>query len=523
MNVTIRKIKLHNYKRFIDYEIIPNERINVLIGDNEVGKSTVLEAIDLVISGSVHRVESLGIEKLLNMSAISQFMNGEKTYEKLPTLRVELYLSGDFSFSVKGKNNTDKDNCFGIRLVCEPDDDFRTEITKVLNENDTDYFPYDYYSIRFSTFADEGYSGHNRIIQSLFIDNSAMNSEYATNEFVRRIYNQQTSDDIKERAIHKSLYRQSRNNFSEEGFKSINTRLSDLQIGCSFGLKNLGTADFEKDLMVFEDKIAINCKGMGRQVFIKTDFAIERSQESASIVLIEEPENHLSPTNLRKLINHVLQIKKGQLFISTHSSFISTRLQLRNVLIMHIEEESKPVVLKDLSENTAKYFIKSPPASVVEFALAKRSILVEGPSEYMLMDLFYKTITGKEPEEDDVHIINVRGLSFKRYLEIAHQTKCKVAVITDNDGDSNKNCIQKYSDYNYDSNIDIFFEENNDIYTFEVALYRDNASLINRLFNIKNPEYLLNNKTEVAFSLMEQEETIIVPDYISRAIRWIRE
>ena len=48
MSVTIDKIRLINFKRFEDYTINPNDRINILVGDNEVGKSSILEAIDLV-------------------------------------------------------------------------------------------------------------------------------------------------------------------------------------------------------------------------------------------------------------------------------------------------------------------------------------------------------------------------------------------------------------------------------------------------------------------------------------------
>ena len=57
MVTVIKKIKLINYKRFHNYVIEPNDRINILVGDNEVGKSSVLEAIDLVAGGNVRRVE----------------------------------------------------------------------------------------------------------------------------------------------------------------------------------------------------------------------------------------------------------------------------------------------------------------------------------------------------------------------------------------------------------------------------------------------------------------------------------
>lgn len=50
----------------------PNERINILVGDNEVGKSSILEAIDLVASGNVRRVESIGLDRLINIEAIKK-------------------------------------------------------------------------------------------------------------------------------------------------------------------------------------------------------------------------------------------------------------------------------------------------------------------------------------------------------------------------------------------------------------------------------------------------------------------
>ena len=72
MSVKINKIRMKNYKRFRDYTIIPNDRINILIGDNEAGKSSILDAIDLVTSGNVHRVERIGLDKLINIEVVEE-------------------------------------------------------------------------------------------------------------------------------------------------------------------------------------------------------------------------------------------------------------------------------------------------------------------------------------------------------------------------------------------------------------------------------------------------------------------
>jgi len=520
MASTIKKIRLINFRRFRDYTIEPNDRINILVGDNEVGKSSVLEAIDIVANGNVHRVESIGLDKLLNIEAVRTFMSGVRDYENLPKLIIELYLSGEFDHSMNGKNNTDGVICDGIRMVCAPNPDYRNEIKEALTAHE-DYFPYDYYSIRFSTFADEGYTGYKKKLRCTFIDSSNMDSEYATKDFVRRMYMQYTESNVKERTLHKSQYRLMRNNFRTECLKSLNERLP-VSKKYTFGLKGGTSMELERDLMIFEDDIGIDNKGTGKQVFIKTDFALERAGENVDVILIEEPENHLSHVNLRKLVQRVAETQSGQLFITTHNSLISTRLELNNLLIMHINGEDKPIMLNALSDETAKYFMKAPPASIVEYSLSQKAILVEGPSEYMLLDKFYKSISNNSPEEDNVHIIDIRGLSFKRYLDIAKLTGSKVAIITDNDEDAQKHCVEKYAEYADYSNIKIFYESDNTKYTFEIVLYHMNKDLCNQLFKEDALEYMLKNKTEAAYTLLTQNQPINVPDYIKRAIDWIR-
>ncbi|WP_081696494.1 AAA family ATPase [Megasphaera vaginalis (ex Srinivasan et al. 2021)] len=87
-------------------------------------------------------------------------------------------------------------------------------------------------------------------------------------------------------------------------------------------------------------------------------------------MFIEEPENHLSPVNFRRLVQQVAFAKNFQLFVTTHSSVISTRLKSNNLLIMYQESDKNLIKLSDLSGDTAKYFVKTPPASIVEDVLA---------------------------------------------------------------------------------------------------------------------------------------------------------
>lgn len=85
----IKKIKIKNFKKFKDEITIDfNDDFNIIIGNNESGKSTILQAIELVLSGSQSRIESIGLENVFNNEVIDNFMNGEKDYKDLPEIYI---------------------------------------------------------------------------------------------------------------------------------------------------------------------------------------------------------------------------------------------------------------------------------------------------------------------------------------------------------------------------------------------------------------------------------------------------
>ena len=93
MEKIIKKIKLHNFKRFQEFEVEFKPDLNLLIGDNESGKSSILSAIDIVLSGSRSKIETIGLDSLFNIATIQDFLGSDKKYETLPTLSIEVYLN----------------------------------------------------------------------------------------------------------------------------------------------------------------------------------------------------------------------------------------------------------------------------------------------------------------------------------------------------------------------------------------------------------------------------------------------
>ncbi|WP_095193962.1 ATP-dependent endonuclease [Pseudomonas sp. Irchel 3A7] len=518
----IRRIKLKNFGRFQSMSIDLDEKLNIFIGENEAGKSTILSAINLVLSGSRNRIEAIGVERILNAQAVRDFLSStERTYEKLPTLHVELYFNEQNNFELNGKNNSDGVACDGLRMECVPSEELSNEIKEILF-NDPENFPFEYYTVKFNTFQGEGYSGYKKYLRHILIDTSVINNEHATREYIGDMYAAYAVGS--ERHKHQNEYRKIKENFRSGVLLDLNGRVEDY----SFSLKNDSKSNLFTDLTLMQGDTSIEHKGKGKQCFIKAEFALKKAgnvNNGIDIALIEEPENHLSHINMKKLIGRINESEDKQLFVATHSSLISARLDLRKCILLH-GSSPHPVPMAKLPEDTAKYFMKAPDNGVLDFILSKKVILVEGDAEYILLGSFFHKVTGQSMEASDVHVISVDGTSFKRYLDISRLLGMKTAVIRDNDKNYQANCIDLYTDYVSDT-AKVFFDNNNDRPTLEVCLYEDNAALCNDLFSLGRrtltvQDYMLKNKTEAAFSILESKEgDIVVPQYIRDAIEWI--
>lgn len=105
------------------------------------------------------------------------------------------------------------------------------------------------------------------------------------------------------------------------------------------------------------DSIPYSNAGRGLQCLLKTELALNNiNTNKDKIILIEEPENHLSYSNMNNL-SDIIQVnsnkKSSQIIISTHSSFVLNKLGLENLILLSNKKSSK---ITNLSSDTEKYF-----------------------------------------------------------------------------------------------------------------------------------------------------------------------
>jgi putative ATP-dependent endonuclease of OLD family len=264
----IEKLVLKNFKRYKTIEIEFDAELNIFIGGNEAGKSSVLQALDLVMSASRSKVESIGLESLFNAACIEEFLRGKRQIEQLPTMFIEAHLGGFTDLELNGKNHDKGDVAAdGIRLICEPVEEYTEHIREILKDPNSS-FPFEYYAIRFLTFGGYPVHPYKKPLKHLLLDSSLINNEYATREYTRSMYLANAS--VLERNRHGLEYRNAKTKFRDDVLIDVNDKLPDYK----FGIKSTPRASIETDIMITEGDIPIESKGKGRQCFIKIEFAL---------------------------------------------------------------------------------------------------------------------------------------------------------------------------------------------------------------------------------------------------------
>ena len=238
--------------------------------------------------------------------------------------------------------------------------------------------------------------------------------------------------------------------------------------------------------------------------------------------MIEEAENHLSHSNLSVLIEHISSRRADrQLLITTHSSFVLNKLGIENVLLFG---RKSSITLNSLDASTRKYFLKLPGHDTLRLILSDRTILVEGPSDELIVQAAFKKKHGKMPLEAGVDVITVGALAFKRFLDIAILLGREVDVITDNDG--NLNALKtKYQGYLGKPKVNVRYDSDIAYKTLEPQLLKKNGrvtvnAVLGTAFTTDTEllDYMKGNKTEVALRFFETDKPWNAPDYIEAAL-----
>jgi predicted ATP-dependent endonuclease of OLD family len=314
-----------------------------------------------------------------------------------------------------------------------------------------------------------------------------------------------------------------RQSFSEEAdVAAINAYLTEHTGDISHRALTVGVdtsprSTWETSLSPYLDELPFTQAGKGEQSAVKMKLAMHAAG-AAHVLLIEEPENHLSYSSMTQLIDKIAALSTAQqVIIATHSSFVLNKLGVDNVILFSAQGQMK---LDQLPSDTHDYFMKLPGHDTLRLILAKQAILVEGPSDELIVQRAYSDHHGVAPMAHGVDIISVKSLAFKRFLQIADRLRIQAKVITDNDGDIA--VVQE----RYAEHINaIYYDSDESAPSLEEQLIKANSlaelnTVLGKAFadEVALLKYMKGHKTDTALAIFNSPHSIRFPDYVQRAI-----
>ena len=513
-----------------------NEGINIFVGENDTGKTTILEALSMVLTGKLNG--GTIITRLnpdwFNYDVRKNYKDSLCTsaHAELPIIVIEAYLGklNENDIKIKdyeGSNNSLRESAVGVKVEIKFNDEYGSAYKQLLNENKISDIPIELYKVEFRSFANPDYYINSTVKRVAYIDTTKKDYGTVLNRFVSTSISEYLTDE--EKTDLRIAYRGNRRGFTEsEAVKNLNTKLqSDYNFKSktlSVNLRENEIDSWKNEMSLSLDEIPFENVGFGTQNMVKSEMFIQQNLD-VDILIIEEPENNLSFTNMSILIAKLAKNNTKQLFVSTHSSFVANRLGLNHLHLVS-NENTRP--FNELSEDTYEYFLKLPGYNTLRLLLANNIILVEGSSDELIVQKAYIDTYGKLPIHDGIDVMSVGGVAFKRYCELAKLIDKSIAVVADNDGD-----VKTLSD-NYKEYKDILlscYEENSELETLESSVLSANKDafenfkeIIYRGKDIKTKTYedicifMLNNKTEWSMRVFQSDRKINYPKYIYNAI-----
>lgn len=473
----IESLRLINFKKFKDQTFDFNEDVNIFVGDNNAGKSTILEALEIVLNFQ-YRGRPFNSEfspDLFNAETVAAFRASPKSPADLPILVIEAYMKNVPDY--RGANNSLKKDAQGVQIKVSFDPDFTDAYKDYLASGAAvTSIPVEFYQVEWMDFAWNVIKPMTKQFRALYIDPARIHPTFGKNQYISNVLSTALRKDEEYRlSLH---YRETLQSFNKtDEVATVNRDLdSDNRITekkLTIAANTVPAGAIQNGLQLEVNTVPFHMIGKGEQSKVQIKLALHNKSKDIDLVMMEEPENHLSHVELSKLVQDIEDQRDGkQLFLTTHSSYVLNKLSIDKICLLH--DTYKRLHLLDKA--VVKTLKRLPGYDTLRVALSRKVVLVEGPSDELILKKIYKdTHQERLPEQDGIDIIVVRGVGFKTFIAIGKEIGTAINVLRDNDGNYENNVVRARKDYTDFPNIKLVSSTNNNEFSLEPAMILANA------------------------------------------------
>lgn len=484
----LEKFRIKNFRGISDLTLTFNKGLNIIIGENNTGKTRIIDALRICLSYKDNDRNIFVNEKDFTLSSDEiddmEFTLFFKVDESEEDLFYEIYNPENdyceihFKYYIKIKNNRKRiyHKVWGGSFE---------------GNNIPDELFYEFSHIYLDPLRDSSRylrPGRNNILGKFF--SKVEFEDYDKDDLIRDLNEKMNSHGIidfvnnsKDEYINSHLLEMTHSDFPQFDINLIPNEFDKF------------VENFFITLPIEGGNLDLSQNGLGYNNLIYMAILLGNLEiESAYTALcVEEPEAHLHPQlqNLffDYLVSSLYDQYPFQIFMTSHSPILVSHADLDSLIILEkINNEVCAVKWSDLVNNENKSFFKKHfIISKTTLLFSKKVILVEGASERLLLPFFAK-IKGFSFEKENIELIDANGNnSIQNYANLFFKSngnnylRKKCAILTDNDkkhfdDDCSENALNLLNNYNGD-NIGVFLSEKD----FEFEIINSNKDKINLL------------------------------------------
>lgn len=528
----IERIIIKNYKCIKEANIELNPFKNIIVGNNGVGKSTLIEALTLALGYGKIEITPY----IFNIACIKEYEQNRA----LPEIRIEVYFDGPLG-ELSGQNNSLQKTCNGLYFKVSFDELYQDIYAAEIKDKQTIHIPCEYYKVERYWFSQEPVRQYKMPYYIQIVDSSSLYFNSSSTLYINQLIERYLGDDDTTKI--KTSLRHLKELFDETGeISSVNAKIQKRKPELSLSIDVTSRISKRDIVCPFLSEIPVTQSGAGAICHLKTLLSLGQVEKSpkSRIVIIEEPESHMSHTKMYEMLKDVedsLKKENAQIILTTHNSYVANKLDLSNLIMLERDEKDTLNVSRLNSNNgSLAFFTKVCHYPTLRMILSKAVILVEGPADEMIVTYcYYKKYDKRHPFNDGIELIVVGGTAFKEYVKLLAILSKKVAVITDNDGYNKQSLTSQRGLPQLPQNIEIFTEENVELKTLEPCFVKANEGSLQTLSDFlrkqKQPndtfdeltKYMINHKTEWSYKVLDAVEDIDfnTPNYIVKALEWV--
>lgn len=175
--MAIKKVKITNFKCFNGlFEFELNNGLNIIVGNNGAGKSTIIEAIHIALTGFYggRNIKNELSQYLFNKTVVNDYIDSVNNGAALPppAISIEVFFDGSINPEYEGNNNSEKVPCEG--LICEIafNEKYSDEYNALISRKQMMSLPIEYYEINWRSFSRQSITIRGIPIKSAMIDSS---------------------------------------------------------------------------------------------------------------------------------------------------------------------------------------------------------------------------------------------------------------------------------------------------------------------------------------------------------------